>query len=70
MCNCQAESVLAQKKTESELKISVFYLVSKHFRRPNWIKSICRSSGPWSLNIFFFYWGIPKNETPRPPAAT
>ena len=27
-------------KTESELEISVSYLVSKHFRSPNWVKSI------------------------------
>ena len=29
-----------KQKTESELEISVFYLVPKHFRCPNWVKSI------------------------------
>ena len=35
-------------KTESELEISVFYLVPKDFKCPNWVKSIdnCRWSGP------------------------
>ena len=33
MCNFQAESVLALKRTESDLKISLFYFVSKHFFR-------------------------------------
>ena len=33
MCNSQAESVLALKRTESDLKISLFYFVSKHFFR-------------------------------------
>ena len=46
MCNCQAESVLAQKKTESELKISVFYVVPKHFPCPNWVKSIAHDPAP------------------------
>ena len=33
MCNFQAKSVLALKRTESDLKISLFYFVSKHFFR-------------------------------------
>ena len=41
LLNWDNESVLAlNKKMNSELEISVFYLVPKHFRCPNWVKSI------------------------------
>ena len=46
----KTESVLAlNKKTESELELSVFYLVPKHFWPPKTLYSIAHDS---ALNVF------------------